>query len=124
MSLQTAPDIPLIITVPGLSTNAPPLLSAERRISPSWSIGQLKAKLEPVTGIPPSVQRLRTRGFDGNWVAMEGEEKLVGDREWSAGVRRGGEIEVSLLHLYFIVLLMYMYLPYLLVSFGECLRGL
>jgi hypothetical protein len=114
MSLQTAPDIPLIITVPGHSTNAPPLLLAERRISPSWSIGQLKAKLEPVTGIPPSVQRLRTRGFDGNWVAMEGEEKLVGDREWSAGVRRGGEIEVSLLHLYFVVLLMY--LPHLIVS--------
>ena len=81
MSLQTAPDIPLTITVPGLSTSAPPLLSAERRISPSWSIGQLKAKLEPVTGIPPSVQQLRTRGFDGNWVAMEGEEKLVSDRE-------------------------------------------
>jgi len=99
MSLQTAPDIPLIITVPGPSTSAPPLLSAERRISPSWSISQLKAKLEPVTGIPPSVQQLRTRGFDGNWVAMEGEEKLVSDREWSAGVRRGGEIEVSVLHL-------------------------
>jgi hypothetical protein len=30
---------------------------------------------------------------------MEGEEKLVSDREWSAGVRRGGEIEVSVLHL-------------------------
>ena len=102
MSLQTAPDIPLTITVPGPSTSAPPLLSAERRISPSWSIGQLKAKLEPVTGIPPSVQQLRTRGFDGNWVAMEGEEKLVSDREWSAGVRRGGEIEVSVLHLHFV----------------------
>ena len=117
MSLQTAPDIPLTITVPGLSTNAPPLLSAERRISPSWTIGQLKAKLEPVTGIPPSVQQLRTRGSDGNWVAMEGEEKLVSDREWSAGVRRGGEIEVSLLHLYFVMLLMS--LSHLMVSLGE-----
>jgi hypothetical protein len=102
MSLQTAPDIPLMITVPGPSTSALPLLSAERRISPSWSIGQLKAKLEPVTGIPPSVQKLRTRGFDGNWIAMEGEEKLVSDREWSAGVRKGGEIEVSVLHLHFV----------------------
>jgi tubulin-specific chaperone B len=96
MSLQTAPDIPLIITVPGPSPSSPPLLSAERRISPSWTIGQLKAKLEPVTGIPPSAQRLRTRGFDGNWVEMEGEDKSVADREWGAGVRRGGEIEVSL----------------------------
>jgi hypothetical protein len=96
MSLQSAPDIPLTITVPGPSPTSPPLLSAERRISPSWTIRQLKAKLEPVTGIPPSAQRLRTRGFDGNWVAMEGEEMLVSDREWGAGVRRGGEIEVSM----------------------------
>jgi hypothetical protein len=95
MSLQSAPDIPLTITVSGPSPTSPPLLSAERRISPSWTIRQLKAKLEPVTGIPPSAQRLRTRGFDGNWIAMEGEEMLVSDREWSAGVRRGGEIEVS-----------------------------
>jgi Ubiquitin-like domain len=96
MSLQTAPDIPLIITIPDPSPTSPPLLSAERRISPSWTIGQLKAKLEPVTGIPPSVQRLRTRGFDGGWVAMEGEERSLGDREWGAGIRRGGEIEVSI----------------------------
>ena len=96
MSLQSAPDIPLTITVPGPSPTSPPLLSAERRISPSWTIGQLKAKLEPVTGIPPGAQRLRTRGFDGNWIAVEGEEMLVSDREWSAGVRRGGEIEVSM----------------------------
>ena len=95
MSLQTAPDIPLLITVPGASTTSPQLLSAERRISPSWTIGQLKAKLEPVTGIPPSAQRLRTKGIDGSWVALDGEERLVGDRAWSAGIRRGGEIEVS-----------------------------
>jgi len=50
MSLQTAGDVPLQIT----SENS----SSERRISPSWTIGQLKAKLEPVTGIPPLSQRL------------------------------------------------------------------
>jgi hypothetical protein len=107
MSLQSAPDIPLTITVPGPFPTSPLLLSAERRISPSWTISQLKAKLEPVTGIPQSAQRLRTRGFDGNWVAMEGEEMFVGDRKWSAGVRRGGEIEVSmrLLHLFICVAL-------------------
>jgi hypothetical protein len=96
MSLQTVLDIPLTISVPGLTPSSPPLLSAERRISPSWTIGQLKAKLEPVTGIPPSAQRLRTRGFDGNWVELESDERLVADREWGAGIRRGGEIEVSL----------------------------
>jgi len=32
--------------------------SSERRITPSWTITQLKAKLEPITGIPPSCQRI------------------------------------------------------------------
>lgn len=50
MSMQTAGDIPLQIT----SDNS----SSERRITPSWTIGQLKAKLEPVTGIPPLSQKL------------------------------------------------------------------
>lgn len=53
MSLQTAGDIPLQIT----SENS----SSERRITPSWTIGQLKAKLEPVTGIPPLSQKLTLR---------------------------------------------------------------
>lgn len=48
--MQTAGDIPLQIT----SENS----SSERRITPSWTIGQLKAKLEPVTGIPPLSQKL------------------------------------------------------------------
>lgn len=95
MSLYTAPDVPLTITVPGISPTSAPFLLAERRISPSWTIGQLKAKLEPVTGIPPSAQRLRTRAFDDVWVAMDDDERFVGDREWGAGIRRGGEIEVS-----------------------------
>ncbi|TVY29804.1 Cell polarity protein [Lachnellula hyalina] len=50
MSMQTAGDIPLQVT----SENA----SSERRITPSWTIGQLKAKLEAVTGIPPLSQKL------------------------------------------------------------------
>lgn len=52
-SMQTAGDIPLQIT----SDNS----SSERRITPSWTIGQLKAKLEPVTGIPPLSQKLTLR---------------------------------------------------------------
>lgn len=43
-------DVPLHV----VSDNS----SSERRITPSWSISQLKAKLEPVTGVPPSSQRL------------------------------------------------------------------
>lgn len=50
MSGQTAGDIPIKIT----SENS----GSERRITPSWTIGQLKAKLELVTGIPPLSQEL------------------------------------------------------------------
>lgn len=51
--MQTVGDIALLIT----SDNS----SSERRISPSWTVSQLKAKLEPVTGIPPLSQRLTLR---------------------------------------------------------------
>lgn len=51
--MQTAADIPLLVT----SDNS----SSERRITPSWSIGQLKSKLEAVTGIPPSYQKITLR---------------------------------------------------------------
>jgi len=51
--MQTAGDIPLQIT----SENS----GSERRITPSWSIGQLKSKLELVTGIPPLSQKLSLR---------------------------------------------------------------
>jgi hypothetical protein len=48
--MATAADIPLLI----VSENS----SSERRISPSWTIAQLKGRLEPVTGVPASCQRL------------------------------------------------------------------
>ena len=50
MDHQTTGDISLQVT----SENS----SSERRITPSWTINHLKAKLEPVTGIPPSSQKL------------------------------------------------------------------
>ena len=46
-------DIPLLISAP--------TSSSERRITPTWTVSQLKAKLEPITGIPPSAQRLTLR---------------------------------------------------------------
>ncbi|KAI9815729.1 MAG: hypothetical protein M1827_002125 [Pycnora praestabilis] len=51
--MRTTHDIPLQIT----SENS----GSERRITPAWSISQLKTKLESVTGIPPSSQRLTLR---------------------------------------------------------------
>lgn len=67
MNLQTAADIPLQIT----SENA----SAERRITPSWSVAHLKTKLESVTGIPPSSQKLTLRLPDREGVAIEAEDE-------------------------------------------------
>ncbi|KAK9366499.1 CAP Gly-rich domain-containing protein [Lipomyces kononenkoae] len=43
-------DIPLLVT----SQNT----SSERRISPLWTLAQLKSRLEPITGIPSDSQRL------------------------------------------------------------------
>jgi tubulin-folding cofactor B len=54
IKMTTAHDIPLLIT----SANA----SSERRISPAWTIAHLKDRLEPITGIPSSAQRLRLGG--------------------------------------------------------------
>ncbi|KAK2590087.1 hypothetical protein QQS21_012233 [Conoideocrella luteorostrata] len=40
--------------------------ASERRITPSWSISTLKAKLEPITGIPPSAQKLSLKTSTGS----------------------------------------------------------
>lgn len=53
MATMSAADVPLLIT----SENS----SSERRISPAWTIAQLKGRLEPVTGIPASSQKLSIR---------------------------------------------------------------
>ncbi|EOA88405.1 hypothetical protein ACJQWK_02083 [Exserohilum turcicum] len=53
MSLQSTPDIPLLVSSPNSSS--------ERRISPSWTIAHLKARLEPITGIPAACQQLSLR---------------------------------------------------------------
>ncbi|KAL8815329.1 MAG: hypothetical protein Q9223_005529 [Gallowayella weberi] len=52
-NLTTARDIPVLV----VSSAA----SSERRVNPSWSISQLKVKLESVTGIPPAAQALTLR---------------------------------------------------------------
>lgn len=53
MSLHPAADVPLLV--------ASPSTQSERRISPSWSVAHLKTRLEPVTGIPASSQKLSLR---------------------------------------------------------------
>lgn len=51
--MTTTADVPLLI----ISENA----RSERRISPAWTIAQLKGRLESITGVPVSSQRLILR---------------------------------------------------------------
>lgn len=64
---MSAPDIPLLIA----SENA----RSERRISPSWTISHLKDRLEPITGIPSTAQRLTLK------VASWPEQVLTSENE-------------------------------------------
>ncbi len=61
-------DVPLQV----ISENA----GGERRITPSWSISQLRTKLEPMTGVPPSFQQifLKTSGNDRVTIEAADEE--------------------------------------------------
>lgn len=56
-------DIPLIV----ISENS----SSERRITPSWTLTQLRAKLEPITGVPPSSQRLFLKSANQEKIPIE-----------------------------------------------------
>jgi tubulin-folding cofactor B len=88
MSHLTTPDITILISVPSTTSASQPSLAAERRISPSWPITILKAKLETVTGIPPSAQLLRLLTNDGWLVLSDGS---VSDYP----LRNGSELEIG-----------------------------
>ncbi|KAK0740204.1 CAP Gly-rich domain-containing protein [Schizothecium vesticola] len=49
--------------------------SSERRITPSWSISQLKKKLEPITGIPPSCQVISLKIPPGDSIPVEAADE-------------------------------------------------
>ena len=70
MALQTVRDIPLQVSSDNVLT--------ERRITPSWTVTQLKGKLESVTGIPPSCQKLvlRVPGHEDAAIAASDEDKV------------------------------------------------
>lgn len=65
--MATTHDIPMLI--------ASATASCERRITPSWTISQLKAKLEPVTGIPVSSQQLTLVLPDHRNVVIEAKDE-------------------------------------------------
>lgn len=60
-------DVPLQV----VSENA----ASERRITPSWTIGQLKAKLEPITGIPPLSQKLSLKTSGADKIPIEASDE-------------------------------------------------
>lgn len=86
-------DISVIITNAALAKpgNSEPRFLTERRITPTWTVMQVKAKLETMTGIPPGCQRLRVKvpGRPDQWA--DGDDRLIGD--W--GLVKGSEIEVG-----------------------------
>lgn len=49
--------------------------SAERRITPSWSIFQLRTKLEPITGIPPSCQQIFLKTSSNEKIPIEASDE-------------------------------------------------
>jgi tubulin-folding cofactor B len=49
--------------------------SSERRITPSWSISQLRAKLEPITGIPPSSQQIFLKTPSNEKIPIEAQDE-------------------------------------------------
>ena len=80
-------DVPLRV----ISENA----AAERRITPSWTISQLRAKLEPMTGIPPSCQRLSLKTPGAGTIAIEAADEDAVQLS-SFPLSRYAELHVSL----------------------------
>lgn len=90
MAFQPTPmDISIIITTAS-TADAAPGFATERRVTPTWTVMQLKSKLETMTGVPPSSQRLRLKapGQPDQW--MKGDDRIIGD--W--GLTKGCEVEV------------------------------
>ena len=96
----TPADVTAIISTPSSDSNANTSsgFASERRICPTWTITQLKAKLETMTGIPPGSQSLRLkvpgRQDQSLWVAGEDENSTIGD--W--GLVNRCEIEVFIFY--------------------------
>ncbi|OQE16443.1 hypothetical protein PENSTE_c024G05453 [Penicillium steckii] len=93
MAFQPTPaDVSVIITAASASriANAEPTFVTERRVTPSWTLMQLKGKLETMTGVPPGSQTLKIKvpGRNDQW--MEGDGRRI--EEW--GLMKGVEIEV------------------------------
>lgn len=99
MAFQPTPqDVSVIITSSSVSRSADsePRFLTERRITPTWTVEQVKSKLETMTGVPPGSQRLRVKvpGRPDQWA--DNDAQLIGDY----GIMKGSEIEVGLIFLF------------------------
>ncbi|EFE40007.1 hypothetical protein TRV_05274 [Trichophyton verrucosum HKI 0517] len=90
--LVSPADVSVQVSVASDSPVEKPSFATERRVTPSWTVSQLKIKLETMTGIPPGSQRLmlKSPGREHQW--MDGEEKAIS--QW--GIAKGCEIEYVL----------------------------
>lgn len=94
MAFQSTPaDISVLITNASStkSENAEPSFVTERRITPTWTVMQLKGKLETMTGVPPGSQRLTLKvpSQPDQW--LENDDRVIGEY----GLAKGSEIEVG-----------------------------
>ncbi|KAL8691777.1 MAG: hypothetical protein Q9218_003078 [Villophora microphyllina] len=76
-SLDPPRDVPILVTSSATSS--------ERRINPSWTITQLKTKLEPITGISSSAQilTLRLPGSQQGTAIASKDEDVTQVASWS-----------------------------------------
>ena len=67
VTMAAAADIPLLVR----SENS----SSERRVSPAWTIAHLKARLEPITGVPASCQKLSLKVASQSPQSIEAQDE-------------------------------------------------
>ncbi|EPS27415.1 hypothetical protein PDE_02358 [Penicillium oxalicum 114-2] len=94
MAFQPTPtDVSVIITSASMARpggESEPRFLNERRITPTWTVEQVKSKLETMTGVPPGCQRLRVKVHGRPDVWADNDAQLIGD----FGIAKGSEIEV------------------------------
>jgi tubulin-folding cofactor B len=91
MAFQPPPtDVSVIVTTPGTATGSEPRFLTERRVTPTWTVLQLKSKLETMTGIPTNCQRLLLKAPGRADQCVDGDDSIIGN--W--GLTKGCEIEV------------------------------
>ena len=91
--MQAASDISVHVIVRQEENSTTLLLSSERRVSTAWTVEQLKKKLVPITGIPPSSQNLCTSDLSGARIMIGDDQSLLADRRY--GLKRDSVIEVG-----------------------------